>query len=289
MLAGDKAVEIKETLAAPDGGTSHFLSYKFPLRDELTGRKMLAGMSIDITAREAAEAALRTSLREKETLLQEVHHRVKNNLQIIGSLLSMQARRTRVPAALAALRESAGRVKSIALVHEKLYGSPDLESIDAADYLRTLSRNLMDALGAERLRHAGRVALNFDLENGHGLDASVAIACGLIVNEALTNSLKHGFPDERGGEVVVALTHPADAPDHWLRLEVRDNGVGVPAETLTPAGRAELSRGSLGMRLVRDLSKQIGGRFELDPTDAATGAGLTVRVAFPARTVQLSA
>ena len=435
VLAGETSVELKESVPLLDGSASHWLSYKFPLRDEATGRKLLAGMSIDITEREHAEAALHAereflaalldnlqagviacdargrlthcnraaaalhglpvegaspsagqwvdffdllpenggaprhaetsplaralrgetlrdqefvvrppdeperalslnvapfedgvgrrlgavavihdvtvrrrareaalrSLHEKETLLQEVHHRVKNNLQIIGSLLSMQARRTRSPAALAALAESASRVKSIALVHEKLYRSADLTCVEAADYLRTLSRNLMDALGAERLRLGGRVALDFELEDGHQLDASVAIACGLIVNEALTNSFKHGFPGERSGHVTVALARLpvgltpscAEAPaataldrrdrpdDRWLRLEVRDDGVGLSAEALTPTGTAEMARQSLGMRLVRDLSKQIGGRFEFSPTDPSLEAGLTLRVEFP--------
>ena len=437
VLAGEGAVELKESITGRDGRVSHWLSYKFPLYDEVTGRKLLAGMAIDITARELAESALRRereflatlldnlqasvvafdaqgelthcnriaalfngfspddpvpsqdrwgdyfellpgnggepvrtetgplamalrgemtrdqefiirlkngqeravslnvtpfeddrgqrlgavavahdvtarreareaallSLREKETLLQEVHHRVKNNLQIIGSMLSMQARRTKSSSALAALRESAGRVKSIALVHEKLYRSADLECIDAADYLRTLSRNLLEALGEERLRLGGRVALDFELEDGHQIDASVAISTGLIVNEALTNSLKHGFPDERTGRVVVALTRLGDgaAPaadsrydeerrpaNRWLRLEIRDDGAGVAPAAFTPAGSAELARNSLGMRLVRDLSKQLGGRFKLLPTHPETGAGLTLQVDFPVGVLQLA-
>ena len=120
VLDGGRAVEMKESLMIPGGSMSHWLSYKFPLRDEATGRTLLAGMSIDITTREHAQEAVEGSLREKETLLQEVHHRVKNNLQIIGSLLAMQARRTKSPAALAALGESAGRVRSIALGTRKI-------------------------------------------------------------------------------------------------------------------------------------------------------------------------
>ena len=432
VLAGEGAVELKESVPLPDGSMSHWLSYKFPLRDEGTGHKLLAGMSIDITERERAETALRAeqeflailldnlqasvtafdargqvthcnrvatlfngfpavgpppprerwgeffellpgeggtptrpeagplalalrgeathdqefiirlkngqtrtvsltvtplddgrgqrlgavaiahdvtarrqaqeaallSLREKETLLQEVHHRVKNNLQIIGSLLSMQARRTKSPVALAALAESASRVRSISLVHEKLYRSADLECVDAADYLRSLSHQLMDVLGAERLRLKGRVALDFELEAGHQFSASEAIACGLIVNEALTNSFKHGFPDQRGGRVTVALNRLEACPNwtlpesgiadagegEWLRLEIRDDGVGLPPEALTPAGMKELARNSLGMRLVRDLSKQVGGSFDFVPTSLeAEHAGLTVRLTFPVR------
>ena len=284
----------KEMTIRPLHGPERTISLNAAPFEDDHGR-LLGAVAIihDVTVRrQAREDALR-SLHEKETLLQEVHHRVKNNLQIIGSLLSMQARRTRAPAALAALAESASRVKSIALVHEKLYRSADLARIEAADYLRTLSRNLMEALGAERLRLHGRVALDFELEDGHQLDASVAIACGLIVNEALTNSFKHGFPDDRNGRVTVALSRQTAAQgapdDRWLRLEVRDDGVGLSAESLTPAGTAELARHSLGMRLVRDLSKQVGGRFEFSPTDPGAGAGLTLRVTFPLRTAELAA
>ena len=427
VLAGDQPVEVRESIDMLDGSKSHWLSYKFPLREEATSRKLLAGISVDITEREQAEHALRTereflsvlldnlqasvmafdsegklthsnraaamfggfppdeplppserwgeffeflsvddqkpvtpeagplaralhgettrdqefiirlkdgttraisltvtpledrqggrfgavavahdvtarreareaallSLREKETLLQEVHHRVKNNLQVISSLLSMQARRTKSPVALEALRESAGRVRSIALVHEKLYRSTDLECIEAADYLRTLSRNLMDALGAERLRLQGRVALDFELEEGYQLDASMAIACGLIVNEALTNSFKHGFPDGRSGRVTVGIRKLPEEPSPdpgsnedrertgtRLRLEVRDDGVGLPAAAMTPAGTAELARNSLGLRLVRDLSKQVDGRFEFANAGPTAGSGLALRVDF---------
>ncbi len=295
----------REFLILPKNGPERTLSLNAAPFADGNGQRLGAVAVIhDVTARQQAREAALRSLREKEVLLQEIHHRVKNNLQIIGSLLAMQARRTTSTPAVQALQESAGRVRSIALVHEKLYRSANLECIEAADYLRSLARNLMETFGAERFRSHNRVSLTFQLEEGHQLDAPVAIACGLIVNEALTNSFKHGFPDGRQGRVTLALARLVDGVNlgsvspsergndlhgdengdgrrQWLRLEVQDDGVGVPASAFTPAGGAELARRSLGIRLVRDLSKQIGGWFELRPTDAGTGAGLTLRVSFP--------
>ena len=140
----------REFLIRPTNGPERILSLNATPFEDIDGHRLGAVAVIhDVTVlRQARQEALR-ALREKETLLQEIHHRVKNNLQIIGSLLSMQARRTKSPDALEALRESANRVRSIALVHEKLYGSTDLASIEASDYLCTLSRNLTETLGME--------------------------------------------------------------------------------------------------------------------------------------------
>jgi two-component sensor histidine kinase len=242
------------------------------------------GIIHDVTARRQAREDALHALREKETLLREVHHRVKNNLQVVGSLLSMQARSTRLPDALEALRESANRVRSIALVHEKLYEPRNPEFIPADDYLRTLSRSLMESLGAQEQDLPARMELGLELEEGHLLDAPLATSCGLIVNEALTNSFKHGFPGQRSGRAVIRLAGWTETPqaEGWLCLTIWDNGIGLPASAFTAAGMRQLGSSSVGLHLIEDLTKQIHGRLQLLPTDAATGEGLTLRVGFPA-------
>jgi PAS domain S-box-containing protein len=275
----------REFLVRTASGDSRALSLNAAAFADNDGRQLGAvGVIHDVTARRQAREDALLALREKETLLREVHHRVKNNLQIVDSLLSMQARRARLPEAVEALHDSANRVRSIALVHEKLYEPRNPEFIPAADYLRTLSRNLMEALGAEQQNLPARIKLDLNLEEGHLFDASLATSCGLIVNEALTNCFKHGFPGQRNGRVTICLTGSVETPEAepWLCLAICDNGIGLPASALTASGVRQLGSGSLGLRLIDDLTKQIHGRLQLLPTDAATGEGLTLRVAFPA-------
>ena len=201
----------------------------------------------DITERKHFEQALQTSLADRELLLREIHHRVKNNMQLVCSLLQLQARQLQNPEMSAIMSESQTRVRSMALIHEKLYGGDSLARIDLGDYLRSLAA-MIQRSHSER---AG-VALRFELVPlTGGMDTAVPL--GLAVNELLTNAFKHAFPRAArparlAPEIVIALR---PEPDGRLRLEVRDNGVGLPE------GFAPAENRSLGMRLVQIFAKQL--------------------------------
>jgi two-component sensor histidine kinase len=222
------------------------------LRDERGEVLGWATISSDITARRRTEAALRTSLADKDTLLREVHHRVKNNLAVIGSLLYLQSTSVSDPAVLQVLQESQERVRSIALVHERLYRARDVAEVDFAEYVRELAaelhRNYSIAVpGAHPL---------FDLDE-MTMDLDRAVLTGLILNESLSNALKHACPDRRPVDIRVTLRQTPGG----FALSVIDNGVGLGAGT--PPG----SRRTLGMRLIHALAGQLGGRIEfLDAT-----------------------
>jgi len=208
-----------------------------------------------------SEQAMRLSLREKEVLLKEIHHRVKNNLQVISSLLNLQARYLTDPAAREIFNESQNRVQSIALVHEKLYQSPDLSHVNFSEYTAALLDNLFDNYNAP-----GRgISKAIDV-GGVRLTIDVAIPCGLIVNELVTNALKHAFPDGREGKVRVVLTEEGEN----LSLAVEDDGVGMP-ETVDPR-----NTGSLGLDLVFTFAEQLDARVEVERQ-----GGTTFRFRFP--------
>ena len=197
---------------------------------------------------------LKASLREKEVLLKEVHHRVKNDLQVISSLLNLQARHVLDPQALEMFKESQNRVRSIALFHEKLYQSKDLAHVEASEYLKTLIANLLAAYGAR----PSAVALEAE-EVLLGVD--VAAPLGLVVNELISNALKHAFPGGHLGQIRVELRRVGETR---CRLSVIDNGVGFPSDL--DFRRAP----SLGLQLVCTLVDQLGGTIELLETGGTT-------------------
>jgi PAS domain S-box-containing protein len=197
-----------------------------------------------------SEEHLKTSLAEKEVLLKEIHHRVKNNMQVISSLVSLQA---------AELQDVAHRVRSMAMVHEKLYQSADLARVDFAEYARSLLNYLWRAHGSA----VSCLRLTLDLEPVM-LPVDTAVPCGLVLNELVSNALKHAFCDRVEGEVAVSLG--SDAQDQ-IRLSVRDNGVGLPAGFDWREAR------SLGLRLVQMLAGQIHAVVE---TSSGDGTGFTV-------------
>ena len=214
----------------------------------------------DITQQKQAEAAVQASLREKESLLKEVHHRVKNNLQIISSLLRLQAGRVEHPAARAVLTDMQNRIRSMALIHEHLYRSKTLAQVDLSSYLTQLCTQLFHALAAP----SGAVQLKFALAPV-SVEADQAIPCGLLVSELVSNSLKHAFPEGRAGEVRVELQPVPGGEEFCLR--VADNGIGLPSG-LDPARLT-----SLGLRLAPDLARQLGGQLVIVP---GPGAGFEV-------------
>ncbi len=204
---------------------------------------------LDITDRKQAENALRASLREKEALLKEVHHRVKNNLQIVSSLLSLQAAQVRDSAVLNTLRETQNRVRSMALLHEALYRSPSLAQVDFAPYVNSLCTQLYRSFGAE----AARIDLIKKVA-GVELPLDQAIPCGLIINELISNALKYAFPGGRSGRITVSLERNAAGV---ALLRVSDDGVGLPKEL------DARDSNSLGLKLVFSLATQIRGSVEL--------------------------
>jgi PAS domain S-box-containing protein len=218
-----------------------------PLRSH--DRTLVLSAIVDISAHKRSEDAMKSALREKEVLLKEVHHRVKNNLQIISSLLDLQAGSLRDPLVLQSIQESQHRIRSIALMHEKLYQQPDLTEVDFADYVHSLTAYLLRAY----LSADGRVALNVHADHVR-LRIDAAISCGLILNELVSNALKHAFPG-RPGTITVAVSN--QEPGRIIVL-VRDDGVGLPPEL---DWRATIS---LGLRLVQTLTQQLHGTLTVD-------------------------
>jgi PAS domain S-box-containing protein len=201
--------------------------------------------------REEADLALRTSLKEKEALLKEVHHRVKNNLQVIASLLRLESNRIDHAVTKGVLKDMQNRIQAMAGLHEALYRSGNFAQVDLATYLKQLTNQLSRSLSMG----PGRVPFHLSLVSV-GLDLDQAIPCGLIVNELASNALKHAFPDGRSGEVRVELDQ---AQDGTLLLRVSDDGIGLPADFEARRGK------SLGLQLVSDLVRQLQGTFRIAP------------------------
>jgi len=222
-----------------------------------TGR---IGIARDITDRKRAEDKIKESLREKEVLLQEMHHRVKNNMQIISSLLNLQSEYIKDKESLEMFNESRNRIFSMASVHEKLYQSGDLTKIDFDGYIKSLSRNLLLTYSIKR-----RVIKMKTNCSDIFLDINNAVPCGLIINELISNSLKHAFPEDREGEITVDF-HPDG--DNRLILAVSDNGVGFAEDVDINNVK------TLGLHLVRALVTQLKGTLEIK-NDCGTAFKIT--------------
>jgi PAS domain S-box-containing protein len=215
----------------------------------------------DITRLKEADQQLKDSLHEKEVLLKELHHRVKNNLQVISSLLYLQAQHSDLPALADLFRESQHRISSMALVNELLYQSDDYARIDFATYMRRITTSLFTSYGVDQRR----VALAIEGQDTV-LSINLAVPCGLIINEIVTNALKHAFPDGRAGRVEVRF---AQRDDGMYVLDLSDDGIGSPRRPHGPAP-------TLGLRLVERLVRQLGGTLE-----RRDGPGTAYRISFP--------
>jgi PAS domain S-box-containing protein len=222
------------------------ISSLFDWRGRISNRVIVVR---DITEYRQAEEKIRASLKEKDILLREIHHRVKNNLQIISSLLNLQSTYVRDKRDLEMMKESQDRIRSMALIHEKLYKSESLADIDSREYITDLVRELVRLYGTK-----GNITLQIEVEDVF-LDIDTAIPCGLIINELVSNCLKHAFPGGKSGEILVSL-HSVNGK---TELVVSDNGVGIP-EDMNP-----LDAESLGLRLVTILAiDQLEGDIRLD-------------------------
>ena len=212
-------------------------------------------LQVELSDRKKAQCQIKASLEEKELLLKEVHHRVKNNLQVISSIFSLQSSYIEEPRILSILRDSQNRIASMALIHEKLYHSDTLAKIDFNDYIESLTSNLFSCYNIS----LKKVRLNLNIENV-SLNLDTAIPCGLLLNELVSNSLKHAFPDEGSGTIFIEFTAQAN---QQLNLMVRDTGRGLPE------GLDFKKTNSLGLRLVRALTRQLRGTLDIKNSHGA--------------------
>jgi len=214
---------------------------------------MVLSAVVDITERKHREARIEAALQEKDLLLGEIHHRVKNNLQIVHSLLDLQAMKIEDPAVRGMLRDSQNRVRSMSLIHQTLYQSKDFAQVDFQHFLNALLPMLMESYAVD----ADRIALHMEA-GAVRLPINAAIPCGLVVNELVANALRHAFPDGRRGSIRVQLLHE---PGGIVMLAVGNDGVPLPEEL------DALSLPTLGMQLVNLLTAQLGGRLEIRRAD----------------------
>lgn len=210
---------------------------------------MILASIVDITERKKYEESLKSALREKEVLLSEIHHRVKNNLQIIDSLMGMQSEKVDNDQALAAFQESQNRVRSIAMIHQILYESHDFSKVEIKTVVRSLVDNLIQSYGFDSLQ----VNVNLDVGNVQ-LPIDKSVPLGLIVNELVSNTLKHAFPDKRKGEVNLTIRN---IENDEILFAIEDSGVGINE------GFDFEHSGTLGLSLVRALVDQLGGTLEI--------------------------
>lgn len=223
-----------------------------------------SGFIQDVTRRKQIEIDLSRSLKENESLLKEIHHRVKNNLQIVMSLLGLQATKADNAALAGILEETRNRVRSMAILHEALYRSGNFADIDFGPYITRLCDQIVHTYG----QLAGRVSVAYRLSPA-ALQMDQAVPCALIVNEMLSNALKHGFPDNRSGSVAVTFQR---TDDQTFLLSVQDDGIGITAD-IDPEHTE-----SMGMILITELTKQLCGRLSIG---SPGGTGTEFRVTFP--------
>lgn len=251
-----------EYLQRKRDGTEYWVSASVsPVRDDKNHIVQYIAVQEDISERKQAEERVIASLHEKELLLKEIHHRVKNNLQVVSSMLSLQSMQLEDAAIVDMFLSSQSRIRSMALIHEKLYQSRDLARVDFNEYVRNLTKYLMRSYNVNQ----GTVKLNIDIEEIL-LGVDHAIPCGLIINELVSNALKYAFPGNRGGQITVNMRKESGE----YMLIVSDDGVGIP-ETVDHQNTT-----SLGLQLVNTLIDQLEGSIYLS-RDKGTTFKITFR------------
>jgi len=250
-----KSAEISFRILLPDGNIRHVDSRSRGDLNSAGKAVRVSGTILDITQQKQVEAQLRQTLAEKELLVKEVHHRVKNNLQVISSLLSMQIDLLEDEDSIQALRDSQHRISSMALIHERLCSHGNIDNVDFAEYTETLVQELFHAYG----KQAQHIYKSLELAPVP-LDIEKAIPCGLILNELVTNALKHAFPSGRG---TLSIRLKSNSKDR-LSLCVSDSGIGLPDNLDLKDSK------SLGLPLVEVLARQLGGVLHVQPKPGAT-------------------
>jgi PAS domain S-box-containing protein len=211
--------------------------------------KEISGIGHDITEKKEAEERIRQSLKEKEVLLKEVHHRVKNNLQVISSILNLQSSYVKDQKTLQILKESQNRIKSMSFIHESLYQTTDFTSINFSDYVRNLSQNLIQSYSG----FENKIELRLDIDDVF-LNLDMAIPCGLIINELVSNSLKYAFPQKAKGQIFISVKKQKEK----ISLIISDNGVGLSKKI------DYRNTQSLGLQLVVTLVEQVEGTIKME-------------------------
>lgn len=262
--SGIGKIHFEEMQTSADGRLLWLRTTKIPLRDGAGNIYGLFGTYEDITESKRAQEVLKSSLAEKESLLKEVHHRVKNNLQLISSLLNLQGRKVQNPEAHEFLRDTQNRVRSMALLHETLYRSGDFSQISFPKYVKGICAHLARSYAG----NAEGIHLRQDIANV-SLDMDQAIPAGLIISELVANTYKHAFPARSEGEISVKLQK---VDEHNLILRVSDNGVGFAQSTLSEGSE------TLGLTLVRSLSRQLDGQLSIKSEQ-----GSVFEIVFPAQ------
>jgi PAS domain S-box-containing protein len=214
----------------------------------LENSHLFATLQQELEEKKEAEKRIIASLHEKELLLQEIHHRVKNNLQIMSSLLRLQSSYFKNPEIQHIFKESENRIRAMAIIHNKLYRSLNYDKVDFADYVKTLIQNLYLSFGAD----TSRINLQVNL-NGTFLNIDTAIPCGLIINELISNSLKYAFPKNRNGSILIEMIVKGDD----VELTVKDDGIGISKDINI------MKTETLGLKLVQLLAMQMDGQVEL--------------------------
>jgi PAS domain S-box-containing protein len=266
VMTSNSTSTFEQELSAPDGDRT-LLTTKGPLRDTQGNIIGIFGISRNVTERKQAELALHTSLQEKVALLKEVHHRVKNNLQIVASLLNLQSGRSSNAEVVDVLQDTRNRVRSMALLHEALYRSENLARINFAVYVNDLCAQLLRSCApvAERVTIEKKVA-------PIGLDLEYALPCGLIINELVTNGLKHGFPYPKTGCITVDLH---EIEHQQLVLQIHDSGVGLPPD-FDLGGST-----TLGLKLIMNLADQLGSQLVIErPPNGGTAFSIVFSVPY---------
>ena len=251
MESGQPLLDQEELQTASDGTTMWLSVSKAPLRDQNSQIVGMLGIYLDATKRKRSQVAVTALLHEKEALLREAHHRVKNNLALIISLMRLEAGKSREGETRAALKAMQARIHSVLLLNETLYKAERYSWVALDDYMRQMATHLFRAQNPKP--DGVRLVLELEPVQVH---TDQAIPCGLIVNELMTNSLKHGFPGEARGEVRVSLTRELNGA---VRLRVGDTGIGLPDDFETRRSA------SLGLQLVSDLARQLQGELEVGP------------------------
>ena len=240
-------------IVRPDG-TVRILSSKGEVITDPNGKPLrIVATEQDITEQKLADEKIKSSLKEKEMLLQEIHHRVKNNLQVISSLLRLQSRYINDQKSIDIFKETQNRVRSIAILHEKLYQSEDLAKIRFDEYVKILAEDLLYFYELDK----SNINMKIDMEE-ISLNIETAIPCGLIIDEMVANSLKYAFPDGRNGEIKIEL-HSDDKNKYFMC--VSDNGIGISTD-IDPE-----KTDTFGMQLIKYLTKQLKASIELDKSN----------------------
>jgi PAS domain S-box-containing protein len=245
-----ESTNIEYRIVRPDGTIRWVCDRAFPIYDESGNIYRIAGICEDISDRKLTETRIQAALREKEVLLKEIHHRVKNNMQVISSLLELQAQYIEDEPTLVLFEESQTRIHSMALIHEQLYQSENLDRIDLPSYVENLVANLYQSFGC------GNTSIEFNLNvDPIYLNIETAIPCGLIINELVSNCLKYAFTQSLAGEININFN---EINPQQFHLSIQDNGRGFPA------GFDVENTETLGLRLVRMLTCQLDGNIVVD-------------------------